>query len=462
MNQTVSPVILKQDPIALTAQLVERARAIAGAPLQADAKELAQQCVLDWVGVALAGSREPLVGLLLAQAAEDGGNAAATVIGSDRKFSARQAALINGATGHAIDYDDTNTAAQGHVTAAVLPAALALAEAQHASGDQLLRAFAAGYEMAGMVGQYVGRAHYELGFHGTCTVGSFGAACAGAILLGLDAPTMAVALGIAGTQAGGMKAQFGTMCKPLHAGKASENGVLAAQLASRGFTGRRDLLEAPQGFAAATTPEANPQAALAIAPGGSHMRNNLFKYHAACYGTHAALEALIRLRRDHKLSCDDVERIEIDVEPGAERMCDINAPTSGLEAKFSLRLNAALAIAGEDTSSPHTYSEATAQRPDLIAVRDRVNVRFMPEGWPHTLVDVRVITRDGRQLAARYNSGIPEPDLLTQGERVRGKFMALATPRLGASGATALMRAIGALGDMEDIGSLMPMLRSST
>ena len=153
MNQTVSPVILKQDPIALTAQLVERARAIAGAPLQADAKELAQQCVLDWVGVALAGSREPLVGLLLAQAAEDGGNAAATVIGSDRKFSARQAALINGATGHAIDYDDTNTAAQGHVTAAVLPAALALAEAQHASGDQLLRAFAAGYEMAGMVGQ---------------------------------------------------------------------------------------------------------------------------------------------------------------------------------------------------------------------------------------------------------------------------------------------------------------------
>lgn len=462
MNLAVPPIISKLDPTALTTQLVERARRIAAAPLQADARELAQQCVLDWIGVALAGTGEPLVGLLLAQAQEDGGNAVATVIGCERQFSARQAALINGATGHAIDYDDTNTAAQGHVTAAVLPAALALAEDQHASGDQLLRAFAAGYEMAGMVGQYVGRAHYERGFHGTCTVGSFGAACAGAILLRLDATTMAIALGIAGTQAGGLKAQFGTMCKPLHAGKASENGVLAAQLAKRGFTGRRDLLEAPQGFAAATTPEANPHAALAMVPGGSHMRNNLFKYHAACYGTHAALEALIRLRRDHKLTCADVERIEICVEPGAQHMCDIVAPTSGLEAKFSLRLNAALAIAGEDTSSPHTYSEALAQHPDLIALRDRVSVRFMPEGWPHTLVDVRVNTRDGRQLAARYDSGIPEPDLRKQGERVRAKFMALATPQLGESGATALMGAIGALGNMEDIGLLMSMLRSST
>jgi 2-methylcitrate dehydratase PrpD len=462
VNQAVSPIILQQAPIALTAQLVERARAIAGVPLQVDAKELAQQCILDWVGVALAGAGEPLVGLLLAQAQEEGGNAVATAIGSERQFSARQAALINGAAGHAIDYDDANFAAQGHVTAAVLPAALALAETLHASGDQLLRAFAAGYEMTGMVGQYVGRAHYERGFHGTCTVGSFGAACAAAILLGLDAPTMATALGIAGTQAGGMKAQFGTMCKPLHAGKASENGVLAAQLAKRGFTGRRDLLEAPQGFAAATTPEANPQAALAIPPRGSHMRNNLFKYHAACYGTHAALEALNRLRRDHNLFCADVERIEIDVEPGAERMCDIIAPSSGLEAKFSLRFNAALAIAGEDTSSPHTYSATTAQRPDLIALRDRVTVRFMPDGWPHTLVDVRVLTRDGRHLAARYDSGTPEPDLQRQGDRVRGKFMALATPRLGASGATALMRAIGALGEMEDVGSLMSVLRSST
>lgn len=457
---THDPNEISQPPesASLTASLVARAASLADTPLPDDVRELARQCVLDWAGVALAGANEPLSRILLAQASEDGGAPIASLVGTPLRLSVRQAALLNGAAGHAIDYDDANVAAQGHVTVAVLPAALAVAESRAASGDMLLRAFAAGYEMTGMVGRYLGRAHYERGFHGTATVGSFGAACAASVLMALDRESTAVALGIAGTQAGGMKAQFGTMCKPLHAGKANENGVTGAQLAARGFTGRTDLLEAAQGFALATSPAPDALAALAVPPGGTHLHENLFKYHAACYGTHASIEAVRALCEKHRLTAADIERIDLDVEPGAQRMCDIVQPATGLQAKFSLRLNAALAVAGADTASPTTYTDATAQRPDLIALRERVAVHFMPEGWPLMQAGVRILRRDGRTLSTRHDSGVPERDLARQRERLARKFMALAEPVVGQDRAAEIERAIGALEHIEDIGTLMSML----
>lgn len=442
----------------ITPTLVARAGAFAQAPLRADMGELARQCVLDWAGVALAGSREPLARMLLAQAQEDGGTPTASLVGNTLRVSARQAALLNGAAGHALDYDDANVAAQGHVTAAVLPAALAVAQARGAGGGALLRAFVAGYEMAGCVGQYLGRAHYERGFHGTATVGSFGAAFASAALMGLDSEASAVALGIAGTQAGGMKAQFGTMCKPLHAGKAAENGVTGAQLAARGFTGRADLLEAPQGFGAATSRGVDAQAALAAPPGGGHLHGNLFKYHAACYGTHATIDAVRALCAAHGLTPNDIEGIVLAVEPGAQRMCDILQPATGLQAKFSLRLNAALAVFGEDTAAPAIYSDATARRADLAALRDRVQAHFMPEDWPRMAAAVRITTRDGRVLEAYHDSSLPDANLVRQRERLVTKFMALAVPVVGTARAAEIERAVGALEHMEDIGALMSML----
>src|SRR5438552_14928670 len=141
--------------------------------------------------------------------------------------------------------------------------------------------------------------HYNLGFHATGTVGAFGAAAACARLLGLDAAATAQALGIAGTQAAGLKSQFGTMCKPFHAGKASHNGLLAARLAARGFSSRTDIVECVQGFALTHGPDLAPAAALATPEGGFHLLANLFKYHAACYFTHAPIECASRLRREH-------------------------------------------------------------------------------------------------------------------------------------------------------------------
>ena len=133
----------------------------------------------------------------------------------------------------------------------------------------------------------------------------------------------ATALGIAGTQAAGLKSMFGTMCKPLHAGKAAYHGLLAARLAQRGFTARADVIECPQGFARTHSPDFNPADALAEPPGGFHILNNLFKYHAACYMTHAPIEAARKLREQHGLTPDSIARIHLTLDETCDRICNI-------------------------------------------------------------------------------------------------------------------------------------------
>ena len=157
--------------------------------------------------------------------------------------------MVNGAAAHALDFDDVNLAMPGHPSVAILPALLALAEERGSSGADVLTAFVAGYELQCRIGRTIAPGHYDgLGFHATATVGSFGAAAACAHLLGLDADRFATALGIAGTQAAGLKSMFGTMCKPLHAGKAAYHGLMAAKLAARGFTSRTDVHRMRAGF----------------------------------------------------------------------------------------------------------------------------------------------------------------------------------------------------------------------
>src|SRR5438034_1045684 len=252
----------------LTLALAGKACALSYDDLPAPAREIARQCVLDYLGVALAGAADPLVRLLLDELAEAGGAPQASVIGHEERLPALSAALVNGAAAHALDYDDVNMAMPGHPSVAILPGLLALAELKGSSGREVVTAFAAGYETACRIGAALRPGHYNLGFHSTGTVGSFGAAAACARLLGLDAETTAVALGIAGTQAAGLKSQFGTMCKPFHAGKAAHNGLLAARLAQRGFSSRTDIVECVQGFALTHGPAFAPEAARATPDGG--------------------------------------------------------------------------------------------------------------------------------------------------------------------------------------------------
>ncbi len=439
------------DTAGLTRTLAGAAAAVAYEALPGPIRELARQCVLDYFGVALAGAGDELVGILADEMAAAGGVAEASLVGRAARLPVLSAALVNGAASHALDYDDVNLAMPGHPSVAILPALVALAEARGASGRALIAAFVAGYETACRIGMALAPGHYGRGFHATGTVGAFGAAAACAHLLGLDGEATARALGIAGTQAAGLKSQFGTMCKPFHAGKAAQNGLLAARLAARGFSSRADLVECDQGFASTHSRDFAPERALAEPPGGFYLRANLFKYHAACYMTHGPIECARQIAA--QAAPDDIAAITLSVNRGSARICNIASPADGLEAKFSLRQTVAMALAGIDTARLDAYSTATATDPALVALRERVALDFRDD-CAEAAAELAVTLRDGRTLRASHDAGIPSADIAEQGARLAGKFDALAVPVIGAARARELQAAIAGLDDLADTAAL--------
>ena len=437
----------------LTRVLAGMASALAFDELSAPVRELARQCVLDYLGVALAGAQDPLVRILLNETAEAGGSPQASIIGHSERLPALSAALVNGAAAHALDYDDVNMAMPGHPSVAILPGLLAVAELKGSSGPEFITAFVAGYETACRIGAALRPGHYNLGFHSTGTIGSFGAAAACSRLLGLDGETTAIALGIAGTQAAGLKSQFGTMCKPFHAGKAAQNGLLAARLAQRGFSSRTDIVECVQGFALTHGPDFVPEASFATPEAGFHLLANLFKYHAACYFTHAPIECARRLRAEHKLTPDMIAGITVKIDASCDRVCNIPIPVDGLQSKFSLRQTVAMALAGVDTASLGAYNAENARDPGIVKLRERVRFEWQ-QGWPQTLSELELELADGRRVSARHDAGIPAADIAEQSERLGAKFDDLVAAVLGAPRARELREMISGLDDVADIRGL--------
>ena len=439
----------------LTRALSEQARKLRLQDIPDTVRDWARQCVLDYLGCGIAGASDELVTILLAEMQEQGGREVASVLGRAGRLPVASAAIVNGAASHALDFDDVNLAMPGHPSVAILPALLALAEERGSSGADVLTAFVAGYELQCRVGRTIAPGHYDgLGFHATATVGSFGAAAACAHLLGLDGDRFAAALGIAGTQAAGLKSMFGTMCKPLHAGKAAYHGVMAAKLAARGFTPRMDVIECAQGFARTHSPDFNPERAFDTPPGGWWIVNNLFKYHASCYMTHAAIESARRLREQHEFSPDQVERIDVRLEAACDRICNIPAPRTGLEAKFSLRLTTAMGLAGVDTSRLASYCAEVAADPVLVGLRDKVSLDFRT-GIPNTFTEIEVSLRDGSRFTAQHDAGTPAGDVAHQGTRLEAKFAALTDPVLGTEKTARLIAEIGRLDSLPDVGGIL-------
>lgn len=439
----------------VTALLSEHCRKIGYETLPAEAVEAAKHCLLDWLGVTLAGSNEPLAVMLREDALSDGGRPQATLLGSGQRLTAKQAALVNGAASHALDYDDVVLAMSGHPSVPVWPALLALAEWRGGTGKDVLAAFVAGFEMECRVGLLVMPSHYSTGFHSTGTLGTFGAAAACAHLLGFDQEQWQRTMGIAAAQAAGLKSMFGTMCKPLHAGKAAANGLFAALMAERGFTSNTEALETAQGFAA--TQSTSPNAARALAGLGERyaVRDTLFKYHAACYGTHETIEGLLRIKKEQAISPEDVASIDLVVPQGHLAMCNIQQPTTGLEGKFSLKFTAALALAEGDTND-QAFTDERVTLPHLAALRDRVNVAPAPGDWERG-TGVTVTTRDGRSFSEQVNLNIPAADLDLQWERLEAKFRSLAAPVVGATAKESLARAVASFEAESSVANIVAL-----
>jgi 2-methylcitrate dehydratase PrpD len=438
---------------ALRDRVVADALAADGHDLPTSTLDFLRLAVLDWVGVTVAGATEPSARLLQGFVVDEGGAPVAVALGTDLRMSAQQAALVNGAAGHALDFDDMGLGGT-HPSVAIAPAVFALAEKRHADGRLLADALLAGYQALARISYASGWSAYQRGFHATGTVGTLAAAVGCAKLLGLDEEGYVAALGLAATQAAGLKVSFGTMAKHLNAGKAAANGLLAAELAAIGFTAAADALEGHQGFLRTHGDIGDfdlDRADRALGHGHA-VTQLMFKPHAACGGTHSTIDSITRAVGDRPIDLADIERVDVTVATDLLDMCGIAEPRTGLEGKFSLRHAAALALGGRSTG-PSGFTDQAVLDPDNRAARALVHLSTSPRLAVDGPAEVDVRLRNGEHRAASVNPyvPIPEAELRARYGLFAGKFSELVTPVLGQRQTEALLEAISAFEEFDDM-----------
>lgn len=359
-----------------------------------------KRAILDVIGTALAGSAEDC-GRLITEfvKSESAPTGEATVLGSGFKTAPSMAALANGTMSHALDYDDVGLGI-GHPSVAVVPAALATAEAIGASGQELIDAVIFGFEVAGRIGRGAGPTAYSTGFHGTSIYGVFGAAAAAGRLLGLDVDQMRNAFGICGSEASGVRANFGTMTKPLHAGETCRAGVMAATLAKKGYTGDPNIIETRVGYGDSILGKDAYNAEAMTAGLGEEFlvsRGVDIKKYPCCYLTHPSIDGVLNMLSRHELVDDDIEHITVQSTPHAEGVLLYMRPENGLQGKFSLPYTVAAAMLDHGVKRS-TFTDERLARPEMQAALDKVTVNWTRgrEVGPGAALHVR--TKDGSAI----------------------------------------------------------------
>ena len=331
--------------------------------------------MIDWCGVAYAAKEEPVSKIVTKLIDEEQTKGLSRLISNGKEVSAKSAAFVNGTIGHALDYDDTHFLFTGHPTASAFPTALALGEELGSSIYEIMLAYMCGVEISTRLGHILGYSHYNKGFHQTATSGAFGATLVASKLLKLDAKQIENALGIVSTRASGLKSQFGTMGKPFHAGIAASNGIEAAKLSKLGFVSCENGIECNQGFLKTHAwDETLPEAAINGLGKDFLFPEIKYKFHACCHGLHAFLEALDELKTKNNFNPDSIEKISIQTQPSWLQVCNINSPKTGLEAKFSYRLTAAMSLHGVDTGRLDSYNDEICFNEKIVETRDKVEV----------------------------------------------------------------------------------------
>lgn len=373
--------------------------------------ERSKLAILDTVGVTLAGIETRTAAVVRQFAAASGGPPRATILGTADRTDPATAAFVNGTVGHALDYDDVSWSMIGHPSVAILPAVLALAEDHGASGSRVLTAYAVGFEVAAKLGEALNPSHYERGFHATGTLGTLGAAAAAANLLGFNSTQVANALGIAASLASGLRQNFGTDTKPLHAGQAARNGIVAAELTRCGFTASTEILNSRWGFANVFAdldepePSLGPIGALAD-PWEIAGTGLLIKAYPSCVSTHTGIDSALRLRRDNRIDWSSIERIDVGVVHLTTKILIHNRPVTGLEGKFSMPYCISRALL-DGSVKIVDFSDEQVNQPSaqelLRKVDMRVDERVDSEwrvGRPRGAI-VTITLKNGQELTTR-------------------------------------------------------------
>jgi 2-methylcitrate dehydratase PrpD len=393
----------------LALELAQRINALRYDGLPPEAVHWAKVGILDTVGVTLAGAREDCTRIVDGIAAR-GATGPSLIFGGNRRTAPLEAALVNGTASHALDFDDMTNNLGGHPSAPILPALFALADETGASGRDFVAAYVAGFETECKIAMGVHFYHYTKGWHPTATLGVFGAAAACAKLLKLPDDKTATALSIAASLAAGIKANFGTMVKPLHVGHCTRNGMFAALLARDGFSAGDRVFEHKQGFFNVFNGEGNYDAGKILPAWGQPLDivkpGIAIKQYPCCGSTHSALDAILKLAREHKPAADDIERVDVWTHTRRLEHTNRPEPKSDLDAKFSVQYCMARALLDRRISIEHFEGRAY-EEPAVRKLLPRVHAApYTTAQFPvenHFGAEVSVALRGGKVLSAKVD-----------------------------------------------------------
>jgi 2-methylcitrate dehydratase PrpD len=360
----------------------------------------ATRTLLNWLGCAVGGSRHETVDIAVSALKPFSGPAQASVLGRRERMDIMHAALMNGISSHIFDFDDTHLKTIIHPAGPVASAILALSEYlsvhKPVSGRDFLHALVLGVEAECRIGNAVYPEHYDIGWHITGTTGVFGAAAAAGKLLGLSEQQMVWALGLAATQPVGLREMFGTMTKSFHPGRAAQNGLTAALLASRNFTSSDQGIEAKRGWAN-TLSTAHHYGQITDKLGETYeILVNTYKPFACGIVIHPAIDGCIQLRNKYNLTAGQIERIELKVHPLVLELTGKKTPQTGLEGKFSVYHAAAVAIV-QGAAGEKQFSDRVVRDPAIVALRDRV-VAVIDPAIHEEQVRVAITLKDGGRV----------------------------------------------------------------
>src|ERR1700686_2944918 len=441
--------------------------------IPAEVIELGKKSILDGLGLALAGSRAESGSISRKYVEQAGvGNGKATVIGSAQKTSPQFAALLNGISIHADDFDDTQLAAAKdrvygllmHPTVSALPAIFALMEQRAVSGKEWMLAYHVGAEVECKVAEAISPRHYQDGFHTTGTCGPFGSAAACAKLLRFDLPKTLNAFGLAASQSAGLRENFGTMTKPFQAGHAAEGGLISAELAALGWTAAEQILEADRGFFHAAGGSYDPSAIM------DHLGNpwtfaspgvSLKPYPSGSLA-HPAMTELARLIETNNIQAAQVEKVDVGANHNMTTTLLRHQPKTGLEAKFSMEFCMAILLL-ERKAGLAEFSNKAVQRADVREMIRRINFYVDPEaesaGYDKMTSLLKIHLKDGRVIAGRAEFGKGSPANPMTFEEAAAKFRGCAEyadwPSVKTEKIIAFVRA---LDSAPDVSALSPLL----
>ena len=427
---------------------------------------LSRTAIIDTLGVALAGSVEPCTTLLLRTPGIAQAPGPCTLFGTSQKTSALDAALVNGTASHALDYDDFSQPMGGHQSAPLVAPLIAVAEERGLSGAQVIHSYVVGVETEIRLARAVNFHHYDIGWHPTATLGVFGAAAACGHLLGLDQKKLTVALAIAASFASGIKANFGTMVKPLHVGQCARNGLLAALLAQAGYDANPAALEHKQGFLNAFNGPGNFDVDLLFENWADPLEVTSptlgLKQFPCCGSTHPAVTMALQLRQEEAIEAGDVDHVEI--LPHKRRLphTDNPDPRTPLAAKFSVQYAVARALHDGALRLKDFEGEAHFD-PGVRAIMARTVARPHPDMADDSAeqfgAEVRVTLRDGRVLARRVNGLIGRGgDNPMSSRELWEKFSDCASRALPKASVMSLFERLESLDKVADIRQLTRLL----